>query len=490
MVCAATLGAVTLYFALKTNDWGYVFVLSAPMAFLFWQFGRMAAATRAAQHAGDVEFQTRARIDTVTGLPDRFALREKLNDSTQSPEGGALLMIDLDNFKYLNDTRGHSAGDRLLHEIANRLLRAAGPADLVARLGGDEFAWLRRGPVNQEAALRLADSMIREIARPALLDGQQVEIAASIGVALFPLHGIDAEQLFCSADLALYHAKAAGRRCARLYAPQLRVAAQSKVLRDTELQAALERGEFEMFYQPQIRLKDGKLAGAEALLRWHHPVHGLLTPAAFLPALEAGLLAARVGSWAAETACRQAARWRVRGLQDFRIGVNLFSIQLRAANLLGWVTDVCATAGLPAAALEIEITETVLLTHEDEIIEALTALRAGGFGVAFDDFGTGFASLSMLTRYPVTRLKIDQRFTKPICESPADAAVIRAVIELGRALDLHITAEGVETAAQAEALAQAGCGEAQGYYFGAPMNAAAFTRMFCAQDALLDDRGE
>ncbi len=201
------------------------------------------------------------------------------------------------------------------------------------------------------------------------------------------------------------------------------------------------------------------------------------------------MLSARVGAWAIETACRQAARWRAQGLGDFRIGVNLFSAQLRAPNLLGWVTDACADAGLPAAALEIEITETVLLTHEDEIIEALTALRSRGFGVAFDDFGTGFASLSMLTRYPVSRLKIDQRFTKAICESPADAAVVRAVLELGRALDLHITAEGVETAAQAEALKRAGCAEAQGYYFGAPMNAAAFGEMFCAQDALLDGRG-
>ncbi len=417
--------------------------------------------------------------DALTGLLNRDVLQAQLARNAKDRGTGALLLIDLDGFKYVNDTLGHSAGDLVLREISSRIQLAARATDTAARMGGDEFALLLPGVTDPAVAFARAEALIAEISQPVFLEGQPINIGASIGIAIHPLHGEDAEQLFANADLALYQAKAEGRHCARAYNAGLRVRAQGKVLRDTELRLALERGEFEMFYQPQIRLADGALTGAEALLRWRHPEQGLLSPADFLHALEGGLLSARVGAWVIDTACRQAALWRKQGAPDFRIGVNIFGAQFRSGNLVDWVLRTCTAAGLPPAALEIEITENVILRHEDEIIGPLQELRALGVGVAFDDYGTGFASLSMLTRFPVSRLKIDRSFTSSICDSVADAAVIQAVIKLARALSLEVTAEGIETQVQAHALAREGCDEGQGYYFGRPMSAAAFAQAFC-----------
>jgi diguanylate cyclase (GGDEF)-like protein len=416
--------------------------------------------------------------DALTGLPNRRLLYTRLTEITQCAVAGALMLIDLDGFKYVNDTLGHSAGDRVLREIAGRIRRIAAGAYTAARLGGDEFALLLPGITDPAAAMVIADGLIADVSQPVLLDGQLINIGTSIGIAIHPLHGNDPEQLFSDADLALYQAKAEGRHCARLYAPDLRAVAQSKMLRDNELRLALEQGEFEIFYQPQVRLRDGALTGAEALLRWRHPQHGLLTPADFLPALEGGMLSAQVGTWVIEHACRQAAAWRAQGTPDFRIGVNLFGAQFRSGDLVAWVMQACAKAGLPPEALEIEITENIILRHEDEILTPLRRLRARGVGVAFDDYGTGFASLSMLTRLPVSRLKIDRSFTQLVCENASEAAVVQAVIGLARAMNLQVTAEGIETAGQAEALQQRGCDEAQGYYFGRSMSAAQFARQF------------
>jgi len=416
--------------------------------------------------------------DPLTGLPNRDLLHTKLAETLRLQKPGTLMMIDLDGFKYVNDTLGHSAGDVVLREIAERIRHVATGTYTAARLGGDEFALLLPGVEDLAIAMAIADGLIAAVSQPVALEGQQINIGASIGIAIHPLHGNDPEQLFSNADLALYQAKAEGKHCARLYAPGLRLVAQGKMLRDTELRLAMERGEFEMFYQPQIRLSDRRLAGAEALLRWRHPEYGLLKPAEFLPALESGLLSARVGAWVIETACRQAALWRAQGEADFRIAVNVFGAQFRSGNLVAWVSQACTAAGLPPHALEIEITENTILRHEDEIIGPLQELRALGVSIAFDDYGTGHASLSMLTRFPVSRLKIDRSFTNAICESPSNAAIVHAVIGLASALNLRVTAEGIETQGQAEALSREHCDEGQGYYFGKPMNAADFTRKF------------
>lgn len=419
--------------------------------------------------------------DTLTGLLNRDVLRARLAESAANHMPASLLILDLDGFKYINDTLGHAAGDEILQVVAERLLQAAREEDAAARLGGDEFALLLDGLASSDAALAVAERLIGAISQPVILDGQPINIGVSIGVALYPLHGGEAEQIFANADLALYHAKSEGRHSARLYNTGLRAMAQGKMLRDTELRLALERSEFEVFYQPQIRLLDNLLVGAEALLRWRHPVKGLLAPSEFLPALEGGVLGAMVGAWVIETACNQAAIWRSGLSPEFRIAVNLFGMQFRSGNLVDWVAAALTKANLPPHALEIEITENIILRHEDEVIGPLQELRDRGVGVAFDDYGTGFASLSMLTRYPVSRLKIDRSFTRAICESPAEAAIVRAVIRLAGELGLSVTAEGVETLAQLRELRRMGCGEAQGYYFGKPMSADDFCARFGAE---------
>ncbi len=459
-----------------------------------WTASRQAEIQAAADYVAERDESERrlfemTQQDALTGMLNREVLRERLAEAARASTG-ALLMIDLDGFKYVNDTLGHSAGDIVLREIAGRIRDAAAWDDTAARLGGDEFALLMPNISTAAVALAKAETLIAAVSQPVLLDGHPINIGASIGIVLHPLHGKDAEQLYANADLALYQAKAEGRHCARLYHPDLRTMAQGKVLRDTELQNALERGEFEMFYQPQIRLADGALTGAEALLRWRHPELGLLKPDSFLAALEGGLLSAKVGAWVIETACRQAAVWRENGMPDFRIAVNLFGAQFRCGNLAEWVSQACGHAGLPVDALEIEITENVILRHEDEIIGPLQELRALGVGVAFDDYGTGFASLSMLKRFPVSRLKIDRSFTKDICDSKADAAVTFAVIGLARALNLAVTAEGIETPAQAAALARQGCDDGQGFYFGKPMSHEAFTTQFATRKAAACPRAE
>jgi diguanylate cyclase (GGDEF)-like protein len=451
-----------------------------------WSLGRTAEITAARRYVAERNENERRLLkltqqDGLTGLLNRNVLQARLAQMVEAGQPAALLMIDLDGFKYVNDTLGHSAGDTVLREIAGRIRDLEGLNGMTARLGGDEFALLLAGWQIPEAAMSMADMLIAEVCRPVDLEGKQINIGASIGIAMHPRDGLDAERIFANADLALYLAKTEGRHCARHYHPDLRMRAMGKVLRDSELQQALQHGEFEMFYQPQLRLSDGALTGAEALLRWRHAEHGVLRPGEFLAALEGGLLSAKVGAWVIETACRQAAIWRMNGQPDFRIAVNIFGAQFRSGDFVQWVVQACDKAGLPAEALEIEITENVMLRHEDDLIGPLKELRALGVGVVFDDYGTGFASLSMLTRFPVSRLKIDRSFTKEINGGGAETAVIRAMLGLARMLNLSVTAEGVETQAQADALVREGCPEAQGYFFGVPMPADEFSAAFLPQ---------
>jgi len=419
-----------------------------------------------------------AHLDSLTGLANRAVIQHRLSEIIAQRAPAALLLLDLDGFKYVNDTLGHSAGDQVLRELAARLLTVARPEDVVARLGGDEFALLLAGVAETELAVVIGDRTIAALSQPVCVEGQMITIGASVGIALNPLDGENAEALLSNADLALYHAKAAGRHCSRFYTPHLRAEARRKLMRDAEFTRALERGEFELFYQPQVRLADRALVGAEALLRWRHPQDGILTPSAFLPAMEGGRLAAMVGDWVLDRACRQAAAWRQAGLAQFRIAVNMFGRQFRSGDPVRMLLDVLGRYGLPPAALEIEITENIILQHEDEIIAPLATLRQLGVGIAFDDYGTGYASLSLLKRYPLTRLKIDQSFIRAIDKNPEDATIVRAVISMARAFNLGVLAEGVETEHQADLLLACGCEETQGYLFGAPMTADDFALHF------------
>ncbi len=337
----------------------------------------------------------------------------------------------------------------------------------------------------------IADSIIRALSQPITLDGETVSIGASVGIATHPGDGSSTHELLSSADLALYQAKNDGRHCHRAFTPELRCAVDRARAYDNELRRAYDQTEFEVFYQPQVRLLDGALVGAEALLRWRHPIDGLLSPAAFMAGLENRPISVEVGQWVLRTACVQAAAWREHGAAGFRIGVNLFGSQLRSGDLVSSVRQTLDFSGLPAAALELEVTENIFLRSDDSMVGPLRELRADGVLIAFDDYGTGYTSLSMLKRFPITRLKIDKSFVQGMCDHSENAAIVRAILYLARTLGFSAIAEGIETPEQADRLRSKDCEEVQGYLFGRPMPAADFATRFGlhpATDAALEDQ--
>ncbi|TVV71641.1 putative bifunctional diguanylate cyclase/phosphodiesterase [Sphingomonas solaris] len=420
------------------------------------------------RRANETRLFNLAHLDSLTDLPNRTVLLSRAAECAEAAEPFAILIVDLDGFKNVNDTLGHTAGDLVLRQVARRLLDCVGSTDTVARLGGDEFAILMPGRSTQDVVGSEADCLIATIRKPFVVDGQLVHVGASIGIAFGSADGVHAEDLLSAADLAMYQAKGEGRNCRRFYGAPLREAAISRRAFEGELRRAIDESEFELFYQPQVCISDGILLGVEALLRWRHPEHGLLTPDRFLSTIETGLLASEVGQWVMETACRDAVEIR-RRVPDLVMGVHLFGAQFRTGDLAEDVGDVLRRTGLPAAGLELEITENIVLRHDDTMLAPLRALRKIGVGVAFDDFGTGFASLSLLKRYPLTRLKVDRSFVRDICDDCVDAAIVNALVYLATSLGVEVIAEGVETKAQSDLLRATGCHVAQGYLYGRPM---------------------
>lgn len=427
-----------------------------------------------AQQREEEALRQQANIDGLTGLANRGKFYRSVEEILISPAPATVLMIDLDGFKDVNDTLGHTLGDAILCEVANRLSQLVSSEDLVARIGGDEFAILLANVTDAATAMHVADAVLAAIAQPINVDGNEVRVAASCGVALAPTQAQEALELVGNADLALFKAKSNGRGRVFLFVPALRMEAMARRLYGLELHRAVDKGEFLLFYQPQINMADGTITGAEALIRWLHPERGLLTPAAFLPALEGGPLAATVGSWILDEACAQAAYWRRSGAPEFRIGVNLCSAQFRVGDLAAEVMETLARHGLPAEALELEVTENIVLDNDDIVLEILQRLHQQGVGIAFDDFGTGYASLSLLKTYPLSRIKIDQSFVRGILTSKRDASVVRAIIDMARNFDLEVIAEGIETQAEYNYLRREQCDEGQGYLFGAPMPVSQF----------------
>ncbi len=414
-----------------------------------------------------------AFLDSVTSLPNRTFLIERLQEAV-TKEAGTLLLIDLLGFKEMNDALGHAMSDLILSEAAERLRTHLEAGATLARAGADEFALFLPLVTDRTRACQHAKDIMQLFATPFAISGELVHVGVNIGMAICPEHGTRAEELLANADLALQSSRATRTAGYKFFKPSLRRAIIARRTYEAELRQALEKSQFELFYQPLIRLADRQLLGAEALIRWHHPRRGLLLPGDFLPALEASAFAESVGNWVLDTACAQAAAWRQLDMPNFRMSVNVFGAQFNSSDLPRRVETALLRHRLPADALELEITENIMLRHDEAIIVPLREMRAWGIGIAFDDYGTGFASLSLLKRYPVTRLKIDKSFVRDLCTDAEDAAIIQAIMYLGRRLGLGVIAEGIENPAQEETLRLYGCTEGQGYLFGRAVPAKTF----------------
>ena len=408
-----------------------------------------------------------ARHDPLTGLPNRLAMRDELKRHLVRNARGeelAVLCMDLDRFKIVNDTFGHAVGDLLLTQVADRMRRCARGTDYVARMGGDEFAVFQCGTQQPVSATALAHRLINALNEPFDLDGQVAQIGASIGVALAPFDGDNPDALLKSADLALYRAKAAGRGTLRFFEPAMDAQAQKRRALEGDLRQALVHGQLHLAYQPQVDIKTLQVSGFEALLRWAHPTRGNIPPVEFIPLAEETGLIVPIGAWVLAQACRDAALWP----EHVRVAVNVSAVQFTRRALLTEVMTALSEAGLNAQRLEIEITESVLLQDQKQALGLLTELRAQGVRVAMDDFGTGYSSLSYLRSFAFDRIKIDRSFVHDVDHNPEARAIVRAIAGLGANLAMAVTAEGVETLAQLEVMRVEGCSEVQGYLFSQP----------------------
>lgn len=431
---------------------------------------------RALQHAvQDASFL--ASHDAMTGLPNRTLfqdrLRQALAQSRRLAGETAVLCVDLDRFKDVNDTLGHAAGDQLLRRVAGRLRSCLRETDTLARLGGDEFAIIQSGPAQQEAAAVVAQRIVQRLAEPFNLNGHEAIIGCSVGIALATGTPSDnPEAVLRSADLALYRAKEEGRGTFCFFEEEMNVRLNARKRLESDLRRALAEEQFQLHYQPQIDLASGRLVGVEALLRWYHPERGQILPGDFIPVAEDTGLIAPLGEWVLQTACRQATRW-----PGMKMAVNLSPVQFRMPGLEISVARVLTETGMPGERLELEITESVLLHDTEATITTLRALKSLGVSVAMDDFGTGYSSLGYLRRFPFDKIKIDRSFVCDVAEGGDATAIVRAVVRLGRSLGIRTNAEGVETGPQAQFLSAEGCDEVQGYHFGRPMTAAGIEQM-------------
>lgn len=423
---------------------------------------------------------TLAHYDSLTNLPNRITLRDNLTEALNTKVPVTVLMLDLDDFKVVNDTLGHAAGDSILKAAGERIKTCIEQKGMVGRVGGDEFAVVVPNLADPIIAAEICERLILAFRLPFAWEGQEPILGLSIGVALGPNHG-ECADLLANADLALYQAKAEPRKSYHVYQPSLRQAAIARRHFDQELRQAVTTGQLELHYQPQVRLGDYCVIGVEALLRWRHPQHGLIAPGVFLKVLERGALGPTVGDWAIHEAARQARKVRELGAESFRVSVNLFSAQLRGGQLKSAVVSALEEYALPPETIELEITESIFLQQGEALIAPLRQLRDMGVGIAFDNYGTGIASLSLLKRFPVSRLKIDQSFVHNLCSDVEDAAVVRAIVYLAESFSLEVTAEGVEKEEQRKRLRELGCESAQGYLFGRPIPGDQLLGLICGE---------
>ncbi|MFC3581880.1 putative bifunctional diguanylate cyclase/phosphodiesterase [Sphingomonas hylomeconis] len=417
-----------------------------------------------------------AHVDQLTGLHNRTRFHELASGLIATTPISTVLLFDLDGFKDVNDVLGHATGDSLLAAVGDRLRSEAKDDYLLARLGGDEFALLIPGIGDPREAHRIAIDLRNAFRRIFIIDGEELQLDTSVGIAVSPHHGRTIEALLIAADLALYRAKSQGGGSVGFFEPHLRHTVETRQRLQGELRRAFEGGDFELLYQPQIDLVEQRIVGAEALLRWNHRDHGQLAPAQFLEVLERMPLAAAIGTWVLRTAIAQSAKWYERGM-PIKVGVNLFPAQFKSGNLAERIANKLHDYKLPADLIEIELTETVAIKNSNMVISSLHSLRRIGVGIALDDFGTGYASLSLLKELPANRLKIDKSFVQNMEPGGSDAIIVDAIIRMGDSFKLDIIAEGVETVDQQERLIQAGCRAAQGYLYGKPMPAEQLTQL-------------
>jgi diguanylate cyclase (GGDEF)-like protein/PAS domain S-box-containing protein len=422
-----------------------------------------------------------AQHDGLTGLPNRILLRQRLDEllahTRRSGDKVAVMFLDLDNFKAINDTLGHAVGDKLLKGVTRRLRSSLREEDAIARLGSDEFAIVQAGIARPEDIAQLAKRLIETVSEPYLFDGNTIVSGASIGIAIAPGDGDDAEKLLKNADMALSRAKSEGLGSFSFFEAEMDARAQSRRRIELELREAIENNVLQPYYQPLVDLANGRITGLEALVRWPHRERGMVSPAEFIPVAEETGLISAVGGLMLRRACWDAAQWP----DDVRVAVNLSPLQFRVGNLLSVVMEALKNSGLPPKRLEIEITETVLLDKSDHVLATLHALRALGVRISMDDFGTGYSSLSYLRSFPFDKIKIDQSFVRDLDSNHDAQAIIRSIISLGRGLGVTITAEGVETEAELSCLRSEGCHEGQGFLFSRARPNAEIAELLLAQ---------
>jgi len=424
-----------------------------------------------------------AEHDTLTGLANRHTLEARLASMIATAEVNgtevALLIVGLESFQHINDLLGHANGDLVLRAVSDRLTSEIGSAGVVARLSGDEFAIAAFCADSLASIDQLAKRVMARFDTPVTTGSRSHRVKVSIGAADYPTNGSNADELLSNSHLALRRAKAGKRGGYMLFEAGIRQELETRLTLEVELALAAERGEFELFYQPQVHLGSGELIGAEALIRWRHPVRGLVSPGEFIPVANTSSISERISAWVLETACRQARAWEKAGLA-VRVGVNLSPSQLHYGDLAKSVADVLATTGLTPSLLELEVTEDIVILDEKKVLETFRRIQELGVRVVFDDFGTGYASLSYLKKFPLDGLKIDRSFVLDLLSHPDDAAIVSSTIVLSKQLGLSIIAEGIENRATADFLATMGCEEGQGYFFGRPMPASEFERRFLA----------
>jgi diguanylate cyclase (GGDEF)-like protein len=427
------------------------------------------------------KLETLANYDTLTGLANRALLVSHLQNSIQIAKRNktqvALLMFDLDRFKDINDSYGHQAGDELLQHVAKRFSARLRGGDLVSRLGGDEFAVILENLIHPEDAGKLAQEMITALSMNYQLSkGVSVHISASVGIVLCPDHADNAQMLLQYADAALYKSKAEGRNTYRYYTDELTQLSRKRIECETNLRSAIVNQEFEVYYQPQVHITSGRIIGAEALVRWNHPVRGIVSPIEFIPIAEDTGLIGEIGEWVLNETCRQGKIWLDQG-HRLTLAVNVSAHQIRYQDVIAIVDSALKRSGFEASRLELELTESVLMQREKETVEILHILRAKGIKLAIDDFGTGYSSLSYLKRFPIDILKIDKSFVDDVPYDADDSAIVTAIIAMAQALGYQVLAEGVEQEEQLRFLEEKGCTMYQGYYKSKPLPAKEFEKL-------------